>query len=170
MIILKSVCVSNEDKFLNLDFKRDRVDASLGSFMNGKIKFSHLWTVCKFVFVLSHGQSQTERGFNINKTMLVENLQEESLKGQRIVYDHMSSLNTTIHKFVVTKELATHCKGAKYNATLQEKKNGKRCDDREKKRRLLSEEVAYVKCMKLVLLREGRVQIHCQYNVKMKRT
>ena len=60
------------------------------------ISSSHLWTVCKFVFVLSHGQSQTKRGFNINKTMLVENLQEESLKGQRIVYDHMSSLNTTI--------------------------------------------------------------------------
>ena len=54
--------------------------------------------------------------------MLVENLQEESLKGQRIVYDHMSSLNTTIDKFVVTKELAAHCKGActEYNATLEE--------------------------------------------------
>ena len=37
---LKSVCVSNEDKFLNFDFKRDRVDAYLGSFMNGNIKFS----------------------------------------------------------------------------------------------------------------------------------
>ena len=53
---LKSVCISNEDKFLNFDFKRDRVDEFLGSFMNGiNIKFSHLWTVYKFVFVLPHG-------------------------------------------------------------------------------------------------------------------
>ena len=83
--------------------------------------------------------------------MLVENLQEESLKGQRIVYDHMSSLDTTNDKCVVTKELATHCKGgcAKYNATLQEQKNGKQCDDREKKRKSLSEEIANVKCMKM---------------------
>ena len=83
--------------------------------------------------------------------MHVENLQGESLKGQRIVYDHMSSLNTTIDKFVVTKELATHCKGVcvKYNATLQEGKNGKQCDDRERKRKLFSKEIADVKCMKI---------------------
>ena len=55
-ILFKSACVSNEDKFFNFDFKRDRVDAFVGSFVNGNIKFSHVWTVCKFVFVLSHGQ------------------------------------------------------------------------------------------------------------------
>ena len=42
MIIFLNQVVSNEDKFLNFDFKRDRVDAFLGSFMNGNIKFSHL--------------------------------------------------------------------------------------------------------------------------------
>ena len=39
-----------------------------------------------FIFALSHGQSQVERGLNINKNTLQENLQKKSLVGRRIVY------------------------------------------------------------------------------------
>ena len=55
-------------------------------------------------FVLAHGQSQIERGFNVNKAMLVDNLEEISIKGQRLLYDYMASKNVTIHEFIIPKE------------------------------------------------------------------
>ena len=36
------------------------------------------WHVCIFIFTLCHGQSSVERGFNINKETLVDNLKEKS--------------------------------------------------------------------------------------------
>ena len=41
----------------------------------------NLWFVCLFVMTPSHGQSQVESGFNINKELLIENLEQKSLKG-----------------------------------------------------------------------------------------
>ena len=37
----------------------------------------------------------------MNKDLLIENLDQESLIGQRIVYDYFSSLNVKIQKFKV---------------------------------------------------------------------
>ena len=36
------------------------------------------WHVCIFIFTLCHGQSSVERGFNINKETLVDNLKEKT--------------------------------------------------------------------------------------------
>ena len=77
--LLQSVCFIHQEKFSSFDFTSDRVDKSLGQFMEKDKRFSDLWTVCIFVFVLAQGQSQAERGFNI-KAMLVENLEETSIK------------------------------------------------------------------------------------------
>ena len=41
---------------------------------------------------MSHGQASVESGFSVNQSMLVENLQEESLIAQRQVYDGQQSL------------------------------------------------------------------------------
>ena len=46
--------------------------------------------------MLAHGQSQTERGFNINKAMLVENLEETSIKRQRPTLHQKMSLFTNL--------------------------------------------------------------------------
>ena len=56
-------------------------------------EFKRFWFVCKIVYTLSHGQSQVERYFNIYKEILVENPQEESLKCQRMIYDHIQFEN-----------------------------------------------------------------------------
>ena len=55
--------------------------------------------------MLAHGQSQTERGFNINKVMLVENVEETYIKGQKLLYDYMASKTVTIHEFIIPKEV-----------------------------------------------------------------
>ena len=118
---LRSICV------LNYLF--------LGVFMNKKSKFNDLWKVCKLIFVLSHGQSQSERGFNINKEMLIENLEEKSLIGQRLVYDHMSSIGTKIEDFTVSNKLALSCNSAnaKYTVDLEEKRAMNESNDKTNK-------------------------------------
>ena len=65
--LFQSVCCTPSD------YKTDGSDKFSGQFIEKDKRFTDMWTVCIFVFVFAHGQSQTERGFNINKAMLVEN-------------------------------------------------------------------------------------------------
>ena len=78
----------------------------------------------QFVCVLSHGQASIERGFNINKDIFIENLSQESLIGQRIVYDHIKSFDGKLHNFPITREMILSCKMAyqKYSQAQEKKK------------------------------------------------
>ena len=103
--------------------------------------------------MLAHGQSQTERGFNINKAMLVENLEETSIKGQRLLYDYMASKNVTIHEFIIPKEITLPCKSAysKYKAAMESARTETVSESCEKKRKVLIDEIANVKRSKVTL-------------------
>ena len=52
-----------------------------------RLNDKEIYTVCKVILVLSHGQSFTERGFSINKEVVDDNMKQKSLISQRIVYD-----------------------------------------------------------------------------------
>ena len=103
--------------------------------------------------MLAHGQSRTERGFNINKAMLVENLEETSIKGQRLLYDYMASKNVTIHEFIIPKEITLPCKSAysKYKAAMESAGTETVSESCEKKRKVLIDEIANVKRSKVTL-------------------
>ena len=58
-----------------------------------------------FIFTLSHGQSQLERGFNISDDIMVENIHNNLLIAQRIVYDHMKCNNFQPHNYEIGQEL-----------------------------------------------------------------
>jgi len=47
------------------------------------------WPVVKMLLVLSHGQATVEKGFSINKEVVVENQLLESLVARRIIKDHI---------------------------------------------------------------------------------
>ena len=49
------------------------------------------WSVCILVFTLSLGQSNIERGFSIDKEILVENLETNSLIAWRLVFENLKS-------------------------------------------------------------------------------
>ena len=74
-----------KDTFLPFDAANERVETFLGTFLHSQKEYASLWKVCLFVFALSHGQSAVERGFSVNENMLVENLEYQSLIGQRMV-------------------------------------------------------------------------------------
>lgn len=77
---------------------------------------------CIYVFVLSHGQADVERGFNINKDSVVENLQQLSLKVLRCMYHALIAMDAKPHNFHITNAVVVECKQAcsQYIAELEE--------------------------------------------------
>ena len=72
----------NKEVFKEFDFTTPRIDEFFTFHMYGKKKFDQLWKVTIFICVISHGQADIERGFNVNKEVLVENLAKESMISQ----------------------------------------------------------------------------------------
>ena len=62
---MSSVAVTAKEKFLLFDNDKDCLDSFMGSLMQGNADFVNLWKVCRIIFVLSHGQTDVGRGFNI---------------------------------------------------------------------------------------------------------
>ena len=98
--LLQSACVIQQEKFSISDNLPDPVE----KFSKKGKSYSDLRTIYIFSFELAHSQSQAEPGFNINEAMLVENIEETSIK-DRLLYDDMASKSVTIHEFIIPKEL-----------------------------------------------------------------
>ena len=62
------------------------------------------------ILTLSHDQSAVERGFSINKELLVKNLAKTSIVKQRIVYNHYLASEKKSHKFPISNEIINSCK------------------------------------------------------------
>ena len=45
------------------------------------------------ILCLSHGQASVERGFSINKNLVVENQKKQSLVSQQLIKDHIRVVN-----------------------------------------------------------------------------
>ncbi|GBO38609.1 hypothetical protein AVEN_9117-1 [Araneus ventricosus] len=61
-------------------------------------------SLLKMIMILSHGKSNVERGFSINKDCLWENMKQQTLIARRIVYDSIQA-NGGISNFEVSKQL-----------------------------------------------------------------
>ena len=72
--------IKHADKFLEFDFRKDRLDQYLFPYLAGKgTDYSDLWTICILIFTINHGQAFTERGFSVNKQVTDTNMEEDSL-------------------------------------------------------------------------------------------
>ena len=95
----------------------------------------------------SHSQSVIERGFSINKHLLVENLQEKSLISQQIVHGHINSIKIKVQEYNVSINFLKSCRlaNSRYITTLE--KGRKQKDDSviSKKRKLVNEEITLMK-------------------------
>ena len=151
---MSSVVVTDKEKFLSFDQDKDRLDSFFGSLMQANADLFNLWKVCRIIFVLSHGQADVERGFNINGELLVENMKELSLISQRIVCDHFSACKNDLHNYQVDKKLLLSCKGArmKYDNYLENEKKKQVLTEKSRKRKLITDETMIVKKEKKDLL------------------
>ena len=72
--LLDLVKYEKNNEFCNFNSKKDRLDAFLTKYLTSD-NSKDLWHICKLVFVMSHGQSNAERGFSVNKEVLQDNMQ-----------------------------------------------------------------------------------------------
>ena len=57
----------HSDKFNSFNVSMQRLDRFYGEFLHKNQHYNSMWKVFIFILTLSHGQSQVDRGFSINK-------------------------------------------------------------------------------------------------------
>ena len=121
---IDNIAQKNFELFAGFDWGKDRLGNFYGQWLN-KIKMYSLWKVLIFSFVLSHGQSEIECGFNINDNLLVENLKTE-LTAQRSVQDFINASEVSVGKMEIGNVLIKSFKAAysMYKQALEDKKGG----------------------------------------------
>lgn len=96
--------MSASDSFRKLSPQSDWLEEFYHDLLTNKAEFRHLREAIRLVLILSHGQASVERGFSINKEMMVENLKEHSLIAQWIIHDHVRFIGG-LQNVGYTKEL-----------------------------------------------------------------
>ena len=119
---LDEVVAKNNTMFKEYQCDKERLDTFLVTFMKVDT-YSKLWAVTKKILILSHGQATVERGFSINSELVVENLKEESVVSQRIVFDAIAAAGGVL-SVPITKPLLSYAQAArqKYMTYLDQQK------------------------------------------------
>ena len=73
---------------------------------------SELWKLLKILLMLSHGQTQNERRFSVNKNLLVENQHTTTSTAQHIIHDHMMYHELESSNLTIIAKLLSHVKQA----------------------------------------------------------
>lgn len=98
--------------FTTFEPEKERLDKFLGNYM-GERKYRSLWELVKMLLTISHGQASVERGYSVNKELLIENMQEKTLVALRKVHDAVSSTLTDISELSLTPKLKQNLKAAR---------------------------------------------------------
>lgn len=143
---------SNE--FKEFDPSKNRLDAFLGIHLSVQ-KYTKVWEVIKIVLLFSHGQASVERGFSVNKAIEVENLKENSYVSQRLVYDYAKTY-THLHDLEITNDMRKSVSSArlKYEHYLEEQRQLQKTTSAQNKRKLVLEEVEFLKRKKFCIEHE----------------
>lgn len=148
LIIIVLICVATGDvivqqfgNFLSLEAKDESFSSfqpmrtRLDVFLHGHLHQSYpeLWTFCRKLLLLSHGQATVERGFSVNKEVEADNMKEDTVVAQRIC-DYVSVCGGVL-KVPLTKELLAAAASARSQYRLhldQEKRKHASNAQREK--------------------------------------
>ena len=143
------IAQKNFEQFSVFDRGKGCLDDFYGQWWNKNKTYSSLWKVLIFSFVLSHGQSEIERGFNINDNLLVRSLKTESLIAQRSVQDFLNASEVSRDKMEIDNVLIKSCHRLSTGCTNRQQKIKKEEieDEKSRKRNLISQEIE-VKCKK----------------------
>ena len=152
-------------KFESFDENNDRLDDFYHSLIGNDDSFKECWSVIRKCLIFSHGQASVESGFSVNGSILVENLLEESLVCQRLVYDglvHLGGLKSlTKGKILVDKKMMNFVKtsNSRYKDALKEKElktNQHKERERERELKRKKEIVADLEAKKAKVIAEQK--------------
>ena len=62
-------------KLSSFKSEEDRLDSFLSEILQMQVEYQDLWLTMQLLLTLSHGQATVERGFSVNKEVLIPNLQ-----------------------------------------------------------------------------------------------
>lgn len=140
-------CAGNPD-FQDFDPSEpsSRVDTLLYEHMAGDKQLTKVWRVIELLLLMSHGQATVERGFSVNKEVAVENLSERSFIAQRIIHDHIESVEG-LANVKISKQLLMSSAGArqKYLSYLEEQKRIRVSQEKMLKRKATMDEIDVLK-------------------------
>ena len=108
-------------------------------------------------FYFSHGQASVERGFSVNKEIMLENcMLEHTLKAQRTISDHIKSVGGALN-VKITKEFVLHVSASMsrqmYSAYLDEVQKKKEGSKKGEKRKMTYDELEELKSKKKAMER-----------------
>ena len=114
----------NLQSFSCFNPSKDRVDRFFANLMRSLKPYENLWEFIKMFLVLYHGQSAIERGFSINKQLLVEDLKPESLVVLQTVEDHMRYLELSLEIIRIPNKMIQYVKQAhsRYQSELSKQR------------------------------------------------
>lgn len=81
-----SVKLKHKEQFDTFN-REQTLDVFYSKIFAGDEKQVQLWKVVKMVLIMSHGNASVESGFSVNKELLIENMEEDTIVAQRIVFD-----------------------------------------------------------------------------------
>ena len=113
----------NKAVFRNYDIDKNRLDEFYMEYLKYSTQYESFCYVVKIVLTLFDGQADVERGVNVNKNLIVENMSDESLTAQRFVKHHMKCKKYKPRNMPIPKELLQGVKrsNASYKDALQTK-------------------------------------------------
>lgn len=81
--------------------------------------------IMKLVMIMYHGNANVERGFSVNAECLIDNMREETLVAQRLVYDSILATGKNVGEFLISKPLILSFRNARglYEEELKRCKN-----------------------------------------------
>ena len=92
----------------------------------------------RMVLILSHGNASVESGFSVNEAILVENMHEESIIAQRVVYDTIQAVGGVLSVDSNTSLLmSVRASRSRYEEALRKKREASAIETkkREEKKR-----------------------------------
>ena len=143
----------DQEDFLNYNMANDYLDQFFGKFLNSLDKYKYLWKVMQIVFFLTLSiwvwlLGTTKASFSINKEMVIENLEAESLCSRHLVYDYIKATpRKEIHEIEIGNKMLLLCKSAssRYKLALEENWKIKNVFENDRKRQMVTEEVENIK-------------------------
>lgn len=131
----------NLQSFSGFDPSKERVDTFFSNLMRSSTAHQNLWEFIKMFLVLYHGQSAIERGFSVNKQLLVENLKPQSLVALRTIEDHMRYSELTPENIKIPSKMIQCAKQAHscYTSELKKKREEKEKKESSLKRKIVTD-------------------------------
>ena len=131
-------------------------------------KYPDLAPVINLVLTLSHGQASVERGFNVNKAIIINNISTDCIVGKHFVRDYMLTNNLKPDNLQITSNLKVAFKSAcqKYQLVLKAERSKKEKQAVEDQKAIILSEIEDVKSQ-IALLTQISVMLEKEFVLRV---